>query len=320
MRFAMCEGFTRSGDSCADPRTETLAGVSRRNSPTAKARRVAGTLREMRTRAGISPADAARGVDHDVSWISRIERVENRPHPNDVRALLTLYGNLEPAAIDAVVQVARQARQRGWWYRYTDMLPDWFSQYIGLETDAVAIRTFEAQVVPGLLQTADYARAAIMSTAAPGPMDSIDRQVSLRIDRQVLLDAEDPPQLRVVLDEAALRRPIGGPKVMAEQVEHLAVMAQRPNIQIQVLPLAAGVHAGLDGSFVILDFAPPPEHYPTAAEDRIIYVDSLLSALYLEQPREVAAYTTVWEQIRAEALAPEDSCSLMRTIAADMST
>lgn len=273
----------------------------------------------MRVRAGISPADAARGVDHDVSWISRVERVETRPHPNDVRALLTLYGNLEPAAVDAVVAVARQAKQRGWWYRYQDVLPDWFGHYIGLETDASMIRTFEAQVIPGLLQTADYARAAIMSTAAPDPMDSVERQVSLRIDRQILLDADDPPHLRVVLDEAALRRPIGGPKVMRAQVEHLVRMAERPNIQIQVMPLAAGVHAGLDGSFVILDFAPPPEHYPTAAEDRIVYVDSLLSALYLEHPGDVAAYAAVFEQIRAEALAPDESCGLMRTIAADMS-
>lgn len=320
MRFAMCEGFTRSGDSCADPRTETLAGVSRRNSPTAKARRVAGTLREMRTRAGISPADAARGVDHDVSWISRIERVENRPHPNDVRALLTLYGNLEPAAIDAVVQVARQARQRGWWYRYTDMLPDWFSQYIGLETDASVIRTFETQAIPGLLQIEDYARATILAGTMPGPLDQIDRQVALRVDRQELLSADDPPHLRVVLDEAALRRPIGGREVMRAQVEHLLTMAERPNIQVQVLPLASGAHAGLNGSFVILDFPPPPAHYPGAAEDRIIYVDTLLSALYLEEPKEIAAYAAVFEQLRAQALPLPESRDLIRTIAADMSS
>ncbi|HEY9392132.1 MAG TPA: helix-turn-helix transcriptional regulator [Mycobacteriales bacterium] len=294
--------------------------MTRRTSPTAKARRVAGTLREMRERAGMSAADAARGVDHDASWISRIERVENRPHPNDVRALLTLYGNLSTEAIDAVVAVARQARQRGWWYRYSDVMPDWFGHYIGLETDAAMIRTFEAQVVPGLLQTADYARATILSTAAPDPVDRVEQRVCLRIERQALLDADDPPHLRVVLDEAALRRPIGGPKVMGAQIEHLVVMAARPNIQIQVLPTAAGIHAGMDGSFVLLDFSPPPAHYPGAAEDRLVYIDTLLSAIYLEEPGEVAAYAAVFEQLRAEALPPEDSCHLMRTIAADMSS
>ena len=293
--------------------------MTRRNSPTAKARRVAGTLREMRTRAGMSAPDAAHGVDHDASWLSRVERVETRPHPNDVRALLTLYGNLSPEAIEAVVAVARQAKQKGWWYKYSDAMPEWFGNYIGLETDAAMIRTYEVQAIPGLLQTEEYARATIMAGATPGPPALIDKQVALRVDRQTLLNSDEPPQIRVVLDEAVLRRPVGGHKVMGAQIEHLVVLAARPNVQVQVLPLAAGVHAGLNGSFVILDFAPPPVHYPSAAEDRLVYIDTLLSAIYLEEPGEVAAYAAVFEQLRAEALPPEDSCHLMRTIAADMS-
>lgn len=292
--------------------------MTRRQSPTVKARRVAATLREMRERCGMSAADAARGIDHDASWLSRVERLETRPHPNDVRALLTLYGTLEPAAIEAVVTVARQAKQRGWWYRYSEVMPDWFSNYLGLETDASVIRTFEAQVVPGLLQTADYATATIMAAPTPGPLHRVEQQVALRIDRQSLLDVDDPPHLRVVLDEAALRRPIGGPKVMAGQVDHLVRMTRRPNIQVQVLPYGTGPHAGLDGSFVILDFPPPPAHYPSEAEDRIVYVDTLLSALYLEQPAEIAAYAAVFEQIRAEALPPEESRELMQSIAIEL--
>lgn len=286
-----------------------------------KARRIAGTLRELRERSGTTVADAARAVDHDASWLSRVERVETRPHPNDVRALLALYGGLDEAAIEAMVAVARQARQRGWWYKFSPVMPDWFDTYVGLETDAACIRTYEPQWIPGLLQTEAYARATLLASATPDPTDHIDQRVALRIERQLRLSGgDDPPRMRVVLDEAAVRRHIGGPAVMREQIEYLIKLAEQPHIQIQVIPFESGAHPGLNGAFVIFDFPPPPAHYPSAAQDKdkIVYLDTLLSGVYLEHADEIATYAAVFEQLRAVALGPHDSCAFLRGVAADL--
>ncbi len=267
----------------------------------------------------MTASEAARLVDHDQSWLSRIENLESGIHPNDARALLSVYGVTGDAA-EAVVSVARQARQRGWWQTYSDAVPDWFSTFVGLESDASAIRTFEPQTVPGLLQTEDYARAAIMADAAPRQPKEIDRLVALRMDRQALLTSDDPPHFLAVLDEAVLRRVIGGRQVMRVQIERLLQAAEQTSIEIQILPFDAGAHAGLNGAFVILDFPPLPESYPGAANDKIVYTDYLLGSLYLEQPAEVAAYTAVFEQIRAEALSAERSRDLLHQIGKDLTT
>lgn len=293
--------------------------MTRRASPTVKRRRVAATLRLLRERAGMTVAEAARRVDHDQSWLSRIENLESGIHPNDARALLTVFGVTGDAA-DAVVSVARQARQRGWWASYGDAMPDWFSNLVGMESDASAIRTYECQTVPGLLQTEEYARAAMMASAAPRQSEDIEQRVKLRIDRQALLANEDPPLFVLVLDEAALRRTIGGKQVMHEQIERLLEEVKKPHIQIQILPFEAGAHASLNGSFVILDFPPPPEPFPRAADDRIVYTDTLLGSLYMEQPGEVAAYAAAFEQLRAEALSAERSRQLLRSVVKDLTT
>jgi hypothetical protein len=278
---------------------------------------VAATLKLLREQSGLTVADASRQVDHDQSWLSRIENLEQGIHPNDARALLAVYG-VTGAAADAVVTVARQAKQRGWWAEYGAAMPDWFSSYVGLESDASAIRTFESQTVPGLLQTEDYARATIVASAARRRPEEVERRVALRIQRQELLTNDDPPQLRVVLDESVLHRVIGDRQVMRVQIEHLLQSSAEPHIQIQILPFDAGAHAGLNGAFVILDFPPFPEPYPTAADDRIVYIDSLTGAMYLEQPAQVAAYTAVFEQLCAEALSPERSRSLLHNVGKDL--
>jgi hypothetical protein len=256
-------------------------------------------------------------VDHDASWLSRIESAEVRPHPNDVRALLSLYGvDGEPA--EAVIAVARQAKQRGWWQRYTDVLPDWFSTYVGMESEASVIRTYECQMVPGLLQTEDYARAAFRGAPIPMRDDEVERQVALRMERQAVLTFDEPPLLRVVIDEGAVRRMVGGPAVMKEQISRLVQESNRSNVQILLLPYSAGV--GFDGSFVILDFPPLPAPYPDAAEDRMVYVDTLTGALYLERPAEVSAYSAAYEQLQALALGPKVTRDTLSTIVADLAT
>jgi Domain of unknown function (DUF5753) len=264
-------------------------------------------------------SEAARQVDHDQSWLSRIESMEQGIHPNDARALLAVYGVTGDAA-EAVVDLARQARQRGWWHTYSDAVPDWFSTFVGLESDASVIRTFEPQTVPGLLQTEAYARATITAAAAPRQPKEIDRQVALRMDRQSLLTSDDPPQLRVVLDEAVVRRVVGDRRVMRAQIDRLLQAADQPNVEVQILPFDAGAHAGLNGGFVILDFPPLPESYPNAADDKVVYIDTWRGSLYLEQPAEVAAYTAVFEQIRAEALSAERSCDLLGSVAKELTS
>ena len=194
--------------------------VAQRQSPTVKRRRLALTLRQLRGRAGLSASDAARRVDHDSSWLSRIENAEVRPHPNDVRALLDLYGVTGEQA-EAVIAVARQAKQRGWWQRYGDAVPDWFASYVGMESEASVIRSYQCQMVPGLLQTEDYARAAFQGAPVPMRDDEVERQVSLRMERQAILTSDAPPMLRMVVDEAAVRRLVGGAEVIRGQIAHL---------------------------------------------------------------------------------------------------
>lgn len=289
-----------------------------------KRRRVAATLKLLREQAKLTVTEAAGRVDHDQSWLSRIEALESGIHPNDCRALLAVYGVTGEAA-DAVVELAREARRRGWWQKpRSDLkLPDWFSKFVGLESDASTIRTFEVSAVPGLLQTADYARAVIRAAATPLQPEQIDRQVELRMDRQALLTSDDPPQFRAVLDEGVLRRAIGGRRVMREQIERLLQASEETHIEIQVLPFDVGAHAGLNGSFVILDFAPPPDKYPKYSEqvdDRTVYIDNWLGSVHYEEPAEVASYTAVFEQIRAEALSMERSRDLLRQIGKDLTT
>lgn len=288
-----------------------------RQSPTVRRRRLALTLRNLRERAGITAAEAAKRVDHDASWLSRIETAEVRPHPNDVRALLALYG-VEGDQAEAVIAVARQAKQRGWWQRYSDVLPEWFIAYVGMESEASVIRTYECQMVPGLLQTEEYARAAFKGGPIRIRDSEVERQVALRMERQIILTGEDPPQLRVVIDEGAARRMVGGPEVLRRQLDRLIEDSTRSNIQIQLLPYSAGV--GFDGSFVILDFPPIPEPYPDAAEDRMVYVDTLAGALYLDRPAEIAAYAAAHEQLQALALPPQTTRDTLRAIAADLTT
>ena len=286
-----------------------------RQSPTVKRRRLALTLRLLREQAGLSASEAARRVDHDQSWLSRIETAEVRPHPNDVRALLNVYGVGHDQA-EAVIAVARQAKQRGWWQRYSDVLPEWFATYVGMESEASVIRTYQCQMIPGLMQTEEYARAAFRGAPVPMRDEEVERQVSLRMDRQAILDSDTPPMLRVVLDEGAVHRIVGGKATVRAQILRVVDLSERSHVHVQLLPYSAGV--GYDGSFVILDFPPMPAPYPDANEDRMVYVDTLTGALYLEQPSEIAAYLAAHEQLQALALAPDATRDTLRKIAEDL--
>src|SRR5690606_15524211 len=187
------------------------------------------------------------------------------------------------------MDLVNRANEPGWWYRYNDLLPSWFQAYVGLEEAASRIRTYEVQFVPGLLQTKEYARAVIMAGARP---EEIARRVQMRLERQLILERENPPMLWAVIDEAALRRPIGGADVMRGQLRHLIEMMERPNITIQIVPFSSGGHAAEGGAFSILRFADP--ELPD-----IVYVEQLASALYLDKPEELDRYTEVMERLCA---------------------
>ncbi|PZF83778.1 helix-turn-helix domain-containing protein [Micromonospora deserti] len=265
-------------------------------SPTVRRRRIARELRQLRERAGMTLDVAARQLDMSKSNLSRIENAQIGIKPRDVRAALALY-QVTGADAEALIEIARGAQQRGWWQSYSDVLPEWFEFYVGLEAEAATLRTYEAEAVPGLLQTEAYAREVFRRTAGE---EGIERKVAARLHRQNVLYREDPVELSVVLNEAVLCRPVGGDVVMADQLAHLAKVAQLRNVTLQVLPFAAGGHPAMNSPYVILTFA-------DAADAAVVYLENLTMGLALEEAGQVSGYSLVHEELRRLALGPEAS-------------
>jgi transcriptional regulator with XRE-family HTH domain len=270
--------------------------------PTRRRPRLGAELRRLREEAGLTIDRVAEALECSPSKVSRIETGQVSATPRDVRDILALYRVAE-AEREAMVQIAREARQRGWWQKFVDV-PDGVPAYVGLETAATSIDVYMSLIVPALLQTADYARAVIGAVRPELPAAEIDRRVELRLRRQELLDRERPPALRVLLDDTVLRRPVGGPAVMAAQRRRLLEDAQRPSVTVQVLPVEAGAHAGMDGPFTIFGF-------PAAAERDVVALDSAADALYLENPDDLRRYRRVFELLLPAALSPEASAALI---------
>jgi len=271
--------------------------------PTGRRRRLGAELRRLREAAGLTIDKVAEELECSPSKVSRIETGQVSATPRDVRDMLGLY-RVDDARREAMVQVAREARQRGWWQKFVDV-PDGVPAYVGLEAAATSMDVYMALLVPALLQTPDYARAVIAAVRPDLPPSEIDRRVELRLRRQGLLDQEQPPQMRVLLDDTVLRRPVGGLAVMAAQRRRLLADAERPAITIQVLEVDAGAHAGMDGPFTIFGF-------PAPAERDVVALDSAADALYLEGPEDVARYRRVFELLLPAARSPEDSAAIIR--------
>jgi transcriptional regulator with XRE-family HTH domain len=264
-------------------------------------------LRQLREGCGISREAAGDAIRGSHAKISRLELGRTGFKERDLRDLLSLYGVVDPAERETYLELARRANDPGWWQHYSDLLPAWFETYIGLEQAATTIRTYEAQFVPGLLQTADYARAVIQL----GNTDETERRVAIRMRRQQILYRAAAPTLWAVIDEAALHRPVGGVEVLLEQIEHLVGMADRPSIRIQVLPYSAGGHSAAGGPFSILRF---PE--PELAD--IVYTEQLTSSLYFDKQRDVELYMSVMNRISVEALSPVESIGFLRELLGGM--
>ncbi|TDB71349.1 helix-turn-helix transcriptional regulator [Micromonospora sp. KC723] len=267
-------------------------------SPTVRRRRIARELRQLRERSGMTLDVAARQLDMSKSNLSRIENAQIGIKPRDVRAALALY-QVTGADAEALIEIARGAQQRGWWQNYSDVLPEWFEFYVGLEAEAARLRTYEAEAVPGLLQTEAYAREVYRRTAGE---EGLERKVAARLRRQEVLRRDDPVELSVVLNEAVLWRPVGGPAVMAEQLAHMARATQSPNVTIQVLPFSAGGHPAMSCPYVILNFA-------DAADASVVYLDNLTMGLALEEAAHVSGYSLVHEELCRLALSPADSAA-----------
>ena len=262
-------------------------------------------LRRLREAKRISLEEAGNVIRASHSKISRLETGRVGFKDRDVVDLLTLYGVVDEKEREALRSLASRANSPGWWHDYSDVLPNWFEAYVGLEEAASQIRAYEVQFVPGLLQTEDYARAVTM-LAYSNPRE-INRRVNLRLARQSVLTREDPPSLWAVLDEAVLRRPIGGANAMRTQLKHLIEMSQRPNVTVQIVPFKAGGHAAAGGPFSVLRFA----EYDLPD---IVYLEQLSSALYLDKQDVVDSYLAVMERLCIEAATPATSVKTLRAL------
>ena len=284
--------------------------MSRTPSPTVRGRRLRYELRRLREQAGLTRDETARRLDWSGSKISRIETGQSRAQTGDVRDLLDVYGVTGDHA-EALVQLAREARKRGWWTAYNDVFT---GTYVGLEAEASAMRTYEPQIIPGLLETEDYTRALIRAALVRADPDEIERRVQARMARQETLARPDAPEIWAVLDEPAILRPVGGQAVMKAQLRHLIDVTAAPNstITLQILPLAIGSHPGLSGPFVILDF-------PTSEDPPVVYLETATDGMYLEETAETERYNLMFDHLRASALSARESASLIARLAEEMS-
>lgn len=279
--------------------------MSRTYSPTVRRRRLASELRRLRERAGLTIDEVGEKLECSASKVSRIETGQVGVTPRDARDMLELYG-IEPDELEALVHLAREARNKGWWHAYGEIFT---GAFVGLESEACSLRAFQALLVPGLLQTEDYVRAVIRAIRPDATEQQVERKVAGRITRQKLLTEPDPPEYWAVIDEAVLHRTVGGTAVQRRQLLHLCAMAALPHVTLQVVPFGAGAHPGMEGPFLILSF-------PEPADPDVVYVENTTNGVYLEQQSDVRTYTLMFDHLRAAALRPEESLALITDKAA----
>ena len=282
---------------------------SRRSSPSVRLRRLAAQLRELREAAGLTQEDVSERTGKDRSTLYRLESAQQRPQKSTLIQLLDLYGAAEPRRSE-LLTLLREASQRGWMRPYRSELPDVYSDYIGFEDEARSIANYESLFVPGLLQTEAYARAQLRGTLPYASEAEIESRVAARLERQPVLVKDGALKLWAIMDEAALRRLVGGRDVMRGQAGHLLEARSLPNVTIQVIPYGAGAHPGMDGSFVILEFPDPDD-------PSIVYVESAAGGLFLEQDAEIRRYMLMFEHLRAAASGLDATVALLEEIVSE---
>ena len=278
-------------------------------SPTVRRRRLALELRRLREAAKLTCEDVAERLECSASKISRVETGRVSVSPRDVRDMLEIYGVPEDQR-DSLVQLARESRQKGWWHAYGDSVQPHFGTYLGLESAASEIRIYEVNLIPGLLQTEEYARAVISAGMVDKPRADIERSVALRMERQQVARTI-MPKVWAVLDEAALRRQVGGSEVMRIQLEHLRELGGLRNVSLQVIPFGGGAHPAMGRPFVILSFGED-------LDPDVVYLEDLTSALWVENVDEIDRYNVFFNHLRATALSFENSAALMTAVLKEM--
>ncbi|MEU7861977.1 helix-turn-helix transcriptional regulator [Nonomuraea sp. NPDC049141] len=278
-------------------------------SPTVRRRQLAAELRRLREDRNLGLEQVAEQLDWHPTKLSRFETARRAIQPSDARALLGIY-EVDPAERDALLALAREARQRGWWHAYGPAVPEWFEVYVGLESAASALQIYESEFVPGLLQTEDYIRAVHRASLPDVPSEDIEQRVAVRLTRQKLLTGESAPNVSMVMNEAVIRRVVGGSEVMYAQLQRLLDVADLQNVTLQVLPFAVGAHPAMDGAFHILSFE--------SADPRVVYIEYRTGTLYLEKQHEVDRYTVMFDHLRESALPADQSSALIRQVARDL--
>jgi transcriptional regulator with XRE-family HTH domain len=264
-------------------------------------------LRRLRSEQGITREEAGEAIRATPWKIHRLENGQVGFKDRDLVDLLKLYGVTDQQEVAELLEMARKANSPGWWFGYGDLVPPWFRTYMDLESAATVIRTYQGQLVPGLLQTADYARATVAGMLPPSSPEEIERRVTLRLARQQILTQPDGPRLWAVVDEAALRRPVGGEQVLREQLERLIDAARLPSVVLQVLPLSVGAHPAITGPFTILRFA--EQELPD-----IVYVEHLTNAQYLDKRDDLNPYMHVMDSISVAAAPPSRTVDILQRI------
>jgi transcriptional regulator with XRE-family HTH domain len=277
-------------------------------SPSLRRRRLAAELRRLRDQSGLSVTEAAKRLDWQASRLSRIETRQSGITAPDLRKLLNLYEVEDNTYRTYLAELARRVNERGWWHKYAGLIGAQYADLISLEAEARTIRSYEQELVPGLLQTPEYARAVIRASRPTDTAQEIDHRVEIRIERQEVLTRSDPPPPRfsVVLSEGALRRPVGGYDVMREQLEYLLRPRDRANVTVQVLPFNAGVHPSMVGPFTAMTFPDPDDL-------GVVNVENATGALFLEEPDELRVYEELWNTLQASALSADDSQAFLRS-------
>lgn len=274
--------------------------------PTVRRRRLGQELRRLREIKGMTAEEVAERLLVSQSKISRLENGRRSISQRDVRDLCGVYEVEDHRIVDSLMQMAKDSRQQGWWHSFGD-IP--YSVYIGLETDAASLRVYDPQVVPGLLQTRQYAEALIQGALPEATPADIDKRVQVRLRRQErIAAAETPLRLWAVLDEAAVRREVGNKQVMIDQLEHLLEMSQLPHVTVQLIPFQMGAHPGVSGQYAILEF-------PDAADSSVVYIEGVTSDLYLEKPLDVQKYSVMYEHLRAQALNVDQTREFLSDVA-----
>lgn len=276
--------------------------------PTVRRRRLGQELRRLRELKGMTAEEVAERLLVSQSKISRLENGRRSISQRDVRDLCGVYEVEDHRIVDSLMQMAKDSRQQGWWHAFGD-IP--YSVYIGLETDAANLRVYEPQIVPGLLQTRQYAEALITGAMPESGTTDIEKRVSVRLRRQERInDAEHPLRLWAVVDEAALHRLVGDKQLMREQLEHLVELSHLPHVTVQVLPFEMGAHPGINGQYAILEF-------PDASDSSVVYIEGVTSDLYLEKANDVQKYSVMYEHLRAQALNVDQTRQFITDIAKD---